>query len=295
MRSLNSRPSAGRWAGRAAWLLTLVSVVVLGFAVAGAAAPTGSANLKITKTDSPDPVNVGATLTYTIKVEDLGPEAATGVTVTDTLPKGVDFVSATSTLGSCAQQARKVTCTLGSMPAPTINYGAAPAITIAVTPRQAGTITNTASVKGDQKDKVPANNSASATTRVIGAARVATCRGVPATITGTPGNDVLIGTGGRDVIVAKGGADRINSGAGRDLICAGAGRDFVSSGSAADRVFGGPGGDRLLGRGGPDVLKGQAGNDVIKGGRGDDRIHGGRGFDRCRGGPGRNSIRGCER
>jgi uncharacterized repeat protein (TIGR01451 family) len=259
---------------------------VLGFAVTGAAAPAGSADLKITKTDSPDPVNVSATLTYTIQVENLGPDPATSVTVTDTLPKGVDFVSATSTLGKCAQQARRVTCTLGSMPAPTINYGSAPTITIAVVPRQAGTITNTASVKGDQKDKVAANNSASATTRVIGAARVATCRGIRATITGTPGNDVLIGTGGRDVIVAKGGADRINSGAGRDLICGGAGRDFVSSGSAADRVFGGAGGDRLLGRGGPDVLEGQAGNDVIKGGRG---------FDRCRGGAGRDSIRSCER
>lgn len=295
MRRLNSRSSAERRAGRVAWLLALVAVAVLGFAVTGAAAPAGSADLKITKTDSPDPVNVGATLTYTIAVENLGPDAATGVTVTDTLPKGVDFVSATTTLGKCAQQARKVTCTLGSMPAPTINYGPAPTITIEVTPRQAGTITNTASVKGDQKDKVSGNNSARATTRVIGLARVATCRGVRATITGTPGNDVLVGTGGRDVIVAKGGADRINSGAGRDLICAGAGRDFVSSGSAADRVFGGPGGDRLLGHGGPDVMKGQTGNDVIKGGRGDDRIRGGRGFDRCRGGTGRDSIRGCER
>ncbi|MGN6276680.1 MAG: hypothetical protein ACTHNP_12240 [Solirubrobacterales bacterium] len=294
MRRLHLHSSARR-IGRSAWLLPLAAIAVLGFAVDGAAAPTGSANLKITKTDSPDPVNVGATLTYTIQVENLGPDPATGVTVPDTLPKGVDFVSATSTLGNCAQQARKVTCTLGSMPAPTVNYGSAPTITVVVTPRQAGTITNTAKVKGDQKDPVSANNSASATTRVIGPARTATCRGVRATITGTPGNDVLVGTGGRDVIVAKGGADRISSGAGRDLICAGAGRDFVSSGSAADRVFGGPGGDRLLGRGGPDVLKGQAGNDTIKGGRGDDRIRGGRGFDRCSGGPGRDSIRGCER
>lgn len=295
MRRLKSRSSAGRRIGRVAWFLPLVAVAVLGFAVTGAAAPTGSADLKITKTDSPDPVNVGATLTYTIQAENLGPNPATGVTVTDTLPKRVDFVSATSTLGSCAAQAQKVTCTLGSMPAPTVNYGPAPTITIAVVPRQPGTITNTARIKGDQKDKGAGNNSASATTRVIGPASVATCRGVRATITGSPGNDVLVGTGGPDVIVAKGGADRINSGAGRDLICAGPGRDFVSSGSAADRIFGGAGGDRLLGRGGPDVLKGQAGNDVIKGGRGDDRIRGGRGFDRCRGGAGRDSIHGCER
>jgi uncharacterized repeat protein (TIGR01451 family) len=277
------------------WLLAMVAIGVLGFAAVGVAAPVGSADLKVTKSDSPDPVSVGATLTYTITVENLGPEAATGVTVTDTLPKGVDFVSAASSLGKCTQQARKVTCVLGSMPAPTVNYGSAPTITIAVVPRVPGSITNTASVKGDQKDKTSKNNTASATTRVLGTAKGATCRGVAATIVGTAGNDVLAGTGGRDVIVTKGGADRVNSGAGRDLICAGGGRDYVSSGSAADRVFGGDGGDRLLGRGGPDLLKGQAGNDVLKGGAGADRIRGGRGFDRCRGGGGRDSIRGCER
>lgn len=295
MRHANSHSSPGRRA-KVIWLLfALAATGALALATTGAAAPTGSADLKITKTDSPDPVGVGATLTYTITVENLGPVAATGVTVTDNLPKGVDFASATSTLGSCTRQGRKVTCVLGSLPAPTINYGSPPTVKIAVLPRHPGTITNTASVKGDQKDKVSANNSASATTHVIGTTRVATCRGVPATITGTPGNDVLAGTGGPDVIVAKGGADRINSGAGRDLICAGGGNDYVSSGTAKDRVFGGRGRDRLLGRGGPDLLKGQAGNDVIKGGRGGDRIRGGRGFDRCRGGAGRDSIRGCER
>jgi uncharacterized repeat protein (TIGR01451 family) len=276
-------------------LLGALTIAVLGLATAGSAAPSGTADLKVTKADSPDPVGVGGTLTYTIKVENLGPEAATGVTVTDTLPKGVDFVSASSSLGKCTQQARKVTCVLGSLPAPSVNYGALPTITIAVIPRQAGTITNTASVKGDQKDKAPGNNSATATTRVVGVGHVATCRGVAATITGTPGNDVIGGTGGRDVIVARGGADQIASGAGRDLICAGSGNDRVSSGSAADRVFAGSGRDRLLGRGGPDVLKGAGGADVLKGGRGSDRIRGGRGVDTCRGGPGADSIRGCER
>jgi uncharacterized repeat protein (TIGR01451 family) len=276
-------------------LLAVLPLALLAFVAPGAAAPTGTANLGIGKIDSPDPVRVGSTLTYTIKVENLGPDPATGVTVTDTLPKGVDFVSASPTLGQCARKAQKVTCALGSLPAPTVSYGPAPAITILVVPRQAGTITNTAFVRGDQKDKVSANDSARATTTVIAAARAATCRGVPATITGTAGPDLLAGTAGRDVIVAKGGADEIGSGAGRDLICAGPGNDQVSGGPAADRVFGVAGHDLLLGRGGPDLLKGGAGNNVIKGGRGADRIRGGRGFDRCRGGAGRDSIRGCER
>lgn len=271
-------------------LLAIVPIAALGLAAAGSAAPAGSSDLRITKSDSPDPVRVGSTLTYTIRLENLGPDGATGVVVTDNLPRGVDFVSTNATAGQCSQQGRKVTCSLGSIPAG-IAYGSPPTVTIAVIPREPGSISNTASVKGDQKDPVSKNNKATATTRVLGAA---SCRGVAATIAGTPGNDVLVGTGGVDVIVGFGGEDRIDSLAGRDLVCAGRGSDRVTAGSAADRVLAGPGGDRVLGRGGPDVLRGASGNDVLGGGRGADRLRGGRGFDTCRGGPGADSIRGCE-
>lgn len=270
-----------------------VASLALAFEGVGTTAPPGSADLKITKTDSPDPVTVGSTLTYTIRVESLGPDAATDVTVTDQLPKEVDFVSATTTSGKCTRKGRKVTCAIGNVGnVGGVNYGVPPTVTLAVIPRQAGTISNTASVKGDQSDPVGANDKATTTTQVLGAV---TCRGVPATVVGTVGNDSLTGTGGRDVIAAFGGDDTIASFAGGDLVCAGSGDDYVGAGSAADRVFGGSGGDRLLGGGGPDVLKGNSGNDLLKGNRGADRLRGGRGFDRCRGGAGLDSIRGCER
>jgi len=259
----------------------------------GLAAQPVTANLKITKTDSPDPVRVGQNLTYTIAVEDQGPSPATGVTVTDNLPKRVDLVSASGPSGACAVQGGKITCPVGSLKPIGINYGGAPAtVTIVVVPRSSGTISNTATVKGDQKDPVAGNNKTTATTRVLAAP---TCRGVPATVSGTGGDDELTGTPGPDVIAAFGGNDRIVSEAGRDLICAGSGRDFVGAGTAADKVFGGAGHDRLLGRGGPDLLEGSAGNDVLKGGRGSDRLRGGRGVDICLGGPGDDSVRGCER
>jgi uncharacterized repeat protein (TIGR01451 family) len=263
------------------------------FASVGSAAQPGTANLRITKTDSPDPVRVGATLTYAIGVENLGPSPATGVTVTDNLPKGVDLVSATGPGGGCAAQGGKITCTVGSLNPVGVDYGGAPAtVTIVVIPRRAGTLRNTATVKGDQKDPANGNNKATATTRVLGAPL---CRGVAATVSGTAGNDVLVGTGGPDVIAAFGGNDRIVSRSGRDLVCAGSGADYVGAGPAADRVFAGTGPDRLLGRGGPDLLEGSAGNDVLKGGGGADRLRGGRGFDRCLGGAGLDSTRGCER
>ena len=276
----------------------LAFVALLVFAVAAipavtAAAPSGSSNLRITKSDSPDPVRVGAQLTYTIGVENRGPDPATGVTVTDNLPRTVDLVSASGPGGPCTQQGQNVRCPIGALAPVGVNYGGTQtAVTIVVTPRSSGTIRNTATVKGDQKDPASGDNKATATTRVLGLAR---CRGLDANVAGTAGDDVLSGTPGPDVIAAFGGSDRIVSLAGQDLICAGSGADYVASGSAADRVFGGAGADRLLGRGGPDLLRGTGGNDVIKGGRGSDRLRGGRGFDRCSGGPGADSVRGCER
>jgi uncharacterized repeat protein (TIGR01451 family) len=265
----------------------------LALAGVSAAAPAGPADLRIAAVDSPDPVSVGSTLTYAIEVQNLGPAAATGVTVTDALPKGVDFVSATASSGTCARKGRSVSCALGTLGAPTVDYSGPRTVTVAVIPRQVGTIVNTASVKGGPKDPVAANDRATVTTTVLGPPK--TCRGVAATIVGSAGDDTLVGTGGRDVIAALGGNDTVVSLAGRDLVCAGAGNDSVGAGSAADRVFGAAGNDRLLGRGGPDKLRGNGGNDVLEGNRGADRLRGGSGSDRCRGGTGADSIRGCER
>ncbi len=278
------------------------TVIVLVLALVGATAAVaargdpppkaGAADLAIANIDSPDPVTAGTALTYSIGVQNLGPDAASGATVTDQLAKGVDFVSADASTGTCARQARRVTCRLGPLGTPAIDYAPA-TVTVTVIPRRLGVIGNTASVKGSQKDPDGSNNRATALTTVVGPP--ATCRGVPATITGTRGRDFIVATPGPDVIATFRGKDTIVALGGRDLVCAGAGADYVGAGTAADRVFGGPGRDRLLGRGGPDLLKGEAGNDVLKGQRGGDRLRGGRGFDRCLGGGGRDSVRGCER
>lgn len=274
-----------------------LTVVAMGLLTASSAvpAPGDTANLRVVKSDNPDPVVENALLTYKIEVTNLGPQGATGTTVTDTLPPNVDFVSATSTQGTCNRQARRVTCNVGNLAAS--GAGATETITIVVRPRRDGTITNTAEVDSVENDPVAGNNEDSESTRVNEPAtspQQASCRGVPATIKGTGGNDTLTGTGGRDVVAAFAGDDQIAAFAAQDLVCAGRGNDYVGGGPAADRVFGGPGRDRLLGRGGPDLLAGNAGNDVLKGNRGNDRLRGGTGFDRCRGGAGADSRRGCE-
>lgn len=281
---------------RAMLLLAAIGVAALGLVTGGSAAPPsgqqGSADLRITKSDSPDPVGVGGDLTYSIAVSNLGPDAASGVTVVDNLPKEVDLVSATAPGGQCATQGRKVTCTVPVSVRTGPNYGGPASVTIVVRPRRAGTIRNTATVKGDQKDPSNKNNSATATTRVV---RGATCRGLTANVVGTAAGEMLVGTAGPDVIAGLGGDDTIVSGRGRDVVCANGGGDVVNAGTAADRAYGGPGPDRLVGRGGPDLLRGQAGRDNLLGGPGADRLRGGAGNDRCRGGAGRDSLRSCER
>jgi uncharacterized repeat protein (TIGR01451 family) len=273
--------------------MTLALGLALALAGVGATGAAAASDLAITKVDSPDPVAAGTVLTYTIQVQNFGPDVATGVRVADQLPKGVDFVSATATNGNCVRKGRKVTCALSQIGVPAVDYSAPPTVTISVIPRQVGVISNTASVKGGQKDPVASNNKVTATTTVTGPAP--TCRGVAASITGTAGDDIIVGTPGRDVIITFRGNDRIVSLSGRDLICSGSGGDYIGAGTAADRVFAGAGRDRLLGRGGPDVLRGGAGPDVLKGNRGADRLRGGAGFDRCLGGAGFDSTRSCER
>jgi uncharacterized repeat protein (TIGR01451 family) len=271
--------------------LSLAAVVA---AIVYTPAPSDRADLAITKTDSPDPVVVGSTLTYTIQVSNLGPHEATGVTVIDDLPGGVSFLTATTSNGSCQRKGKKVTCAIGTLAADATKANAV-TITIQVRPTKAGKIENTATVDGVEKDPVGKNNKAKASTTVVAVPVVSTCRGRGATVTGTPADDRLVGTGGADVIAAFGGDDTVFGLAGRDLICAGRGTDRVGAGSAADRVFGGAGADRLHGRGGPDLLAGNPGNDFLFGNRGGDRLRGGPGQDACFGGPGLDRERGCER
>lgn len=289
---MNSSPSRPNPASilRYSSLLAIALIAILAMAGPSSAAPQVSTDLGITMTASTAQVQAGSSLTYSIQVRNLGPSPATGTTVTDSLPKGLDLTSAKASAGTCAQKGQRVICDLG-----TIAVGGAPAtVTITAVARDAGTITNSASVKSDQKDPVGANDVASVTTKVLAPPATATCNGVAATVVGTTGSDELTGTGGRDVIAAFGGNDRISSFAGNDLICAGNGDDYVAAGSAADRVIASGGRDRLIGQGGPDLLGAGAGNDVLKGGAGADRLRGGSGSDRCRGGAGRDSVRSCE-
>jgi uncharacterized repeat protein (TIGR01451 family) len=104
----------------------------------------------------------GDKVTYTVRVQNLGPQTAPSVVVNDILSSGTTFVEARANRGSLQAPPKgetgTVTWTLGDL----LN-GANEAATITVTVIIKGktTITNTASVTGAVADPNAANNSAS--------------------------------------------------------------------------------------------------------------------------------------
>lgn len=118
-------------------------------------------NLVIALTDTPDPVFAGQPLNYTVSVNNTGPLDTTGVMMTDTLPSGVTFGSATPSQGSCSGDNTSVSCGLGNLAS-----GGSASIAIRVTPLVAGVITNGAQVVANETDPDTSNNSASVTTTV---------------------------------------------------------------------------------------------------------------------------------
>ena len=114
-----------------------------------------AADVRISKSASPDPVAVGDPLTYSLVVTNDGPSDATGVQVVDALPGSMSFVSATPSQGTCSHTAGTVTCDLGALAT-----GASASIPLVVTPDATGTISNSATVSAAEADPAPANNTA---------------------------------------------------------------------------------------------------------------------------------------
>jgi uncharacterized repeat protein (TIGR01451 family) len=137
------------------WSLNLSTVVTVGPVVDLAVGLT-----------VPTSVNVGGTLTNTIIITNSGPDTATGVLVSNQLPVGASFVSASLSQGSFLSAAGGwVTCNLGSIPA-----GASAKVTVLTTPTVSGSLVNWVSVASNEEDLVPANNTAQATTTTFGPA-----------------------------------------------------------------------------------------------------------------------------
>ena len=125
---------------------------------------TPFADISVSVVDLPDPVLVAAnsTLTYVITISNAGPATATAVSVTNTLPPGVAFLSATPS-GYTISGSVVTFANLGSL-----GSGVSTNATIIVSPLVGGQLTNTTVVASAVTDPLKGNNSVSVKTIVSG-------------------------------------------------------------------------------------------------------------------------------
>jgi Domain of unknown function DUF11 len=123
--------------------LAACGATALAFGLGGTAAGAGRtvADLRISLTSAPDPASVGRALTYTITVRNAGPAVA---------------------------RRAVVSTTQGPRPIGSIRPGARAVIRVVITPSETGSTSLQASVTSKTRDPRRANNSAKATTRVLG-------------------------------------------------------------------------------------------------------------------------------
>ena len=157
--------------------IVLVGGIEQGLFVLRPTIPTNTqANMSISLTGSPVTLKVGNNLTYTATVHNDGLANATGVKVTDVLPAGMMFLSASASQGACSGTTT-VTCALGNLAS-----GASATATIHVKLTNSGTINNTAKVSATQGDPSLVNNSATVATTVF--PQLSSVTITPATIVG---------------------------------------------------------------------------------------------------------------
>ncbi len=129
-----------------------------------------AADLRVSVTDSPDPVDPGSNLVYMYTVSNFGPSNATNVTVTFPTPPNTTFVSAVGpqggfwTLGAPpAGQSGDVTFFKTGM---IDQEGGIFQLTVRVNDAATGTISGQVSVTADTSEAVPGDETATTTTAV---------------------------------------------------------------------------------------------------------------------------------
>ncbi len=122
----------------------------------GAGAPKSTtADLSVTQSAAPGTATVGHDdVTFTVTVTDQGPDPASNVTLTEALPAGAAFISAT---GGVTPSKGTLNFVLGDLA-----VGASRTVTIVVRPRSAGTLTASATVSAAEADPTTGNNTAAA-------------------------------------------------------------------------------------------------------------------------------------
>jgi len=137
--------------------ITQTSVVAADLGITAIASPTAETGTVNADGVAAPPANA---ITDTFTVTNHGPSTA-AATFTDPLPAGATLQSANPSQGGPCTGSTTVTCALGNLA-----NGATATVTVTVQATQFGTLSNRAKVTSTTPDPNPANNSATATTKV---------------------------------------------------------------------------------------------------------------------------------
>jgi uncharacterized repeat protein (TIGR01451 family) len=142
----------GNFEGGLGWYVDSIAITD------GAACCNSSADVAVTQISSPSTAVLGVGLNYTINVNNLGPQSAYNVSVSDVLPPNVSFSSAPP---GCVYTNGVVVCSPG-----TLANGSSSSFTISVIPMTADPVTNVVNVVSVTSDPTPTNNSTTLITSV---------------------------------------------------------------------------------------------------------------------------------
>jgi uncharacterized repeat protein (TIGR01451 family) len=134
-----------------------------------------SADIAVTKSDSPDPVSAGSNLTYTISFVNNGPSTAQNLTVTDAVPANTTFISAALTTGTGWGVSTPAVGGTGNVvfSKSSVASGETAVFTMVVKVGAATTINNSAVGATTTSDPTPGNNTGTSTTTVTAQADLA--------------------------------------------------------------------------------------------------------------------------
>lgn len=162
-----------------------------------------SADVSLSKTHTGN-FTVGQNGTYTLTVTNNGLSSAAGpITITDTLPTGLTYVSSTGTGWTCSASGQVVTCTNSSSLASGANSSLT--LTVAVGAGAATNVTNVATASSTTTDPNNANNTATDPTTVTPLADLSITKTDGQTST-TPGSPITY-----TITVTNNGATTVNS------------------------------------------------------------------------------------
>ena len=154
--------ASGGGDGRARPAFSIARSLVVAFAAMASLSAWAAADLVLNHSDTPDPGPAGGIFTYTLRIDNNGPDPATGITLTDLLPPGSQFISATPSTGTCPTQPAvgsdgSVACSLGNLPF-TSPVTSSVNVVIQLRLPTAGVWVNTATAGAATPDQNTANN-----------------------------------------------------------------------------------------------------------------------------------------